>query len=50
MARRRSQGTPVERKSGPVAERARASSAVRFPTASVRARKMGWPVRSSSYS
>ena len=35
---------------GPVTESASASSAEMLPTASVRSRKMGWPVSSSSYS
>ena len=50
MVRRRSQGTPVERRIGPVTDRASASSAEMLPTPSVRSRKMGWPVSSSSYS
>ena len=50
MVRRRSQGTPVERRMGPVTDSASASSAEMLPTASVRSRKMGWPVISSSYS
>ena len=35
---------------GPVTDSASASSAVMLPTASVRWRKIGWPVSSSSYS
>ena len=50
MSLRRSHGTPVERRIGPVAPRAMASSAVMTPTPWSRARKMGWPVSSSSYS
>ena len=50
MVRRRSQATPVDRRSGPVSDRARASSADRLPMPSERWRKTGWPVSSSSYS
>ena len=50
MDRRRSQGTPVDRSTGPVRLRARASSAEMVPTPSDRWRNSGWPVRSSSYS
>ena len=42
--------TPVDRRIGPVSDRASASSAEMLPTPSDRWRNMGWPVSSSSYS
>ena len=50
MARRRSQGNPVERRIGPVADSAMACSVVMTPMPCVRSRQMGWPVSSWSYS
>ena len=50
MARRRSQATPVDRSSGPVSERARASSADEVADTLGPLAEDGWPVRSSSYS